>query len=187
METLTLEHASNYLPHKLKVLHTEFEMEGCYTQVVTLSTAGEECLTFTDHKWGASDYHYEVESNPEIKFILRSMDLTKPIQVDGKEIIPIVELFNIGCGNNADIYGVSIKQFSGYIKISTSIEELRYLPKVNCFIYKSLGDEGEEWNPPFNQLALFKKLYEWKMDVYGLIDLGLAIDADTLPVNPYNT
>lgn len=33
--------------------------------------------------------------------------------------------------------------------------------------------------------TIVQKLFEWKFDVFGLIELGLAIDVNTLEVNPY--
>lgn len=179
MKKLTLENASNYLPYKLKVLHTEFEMEGSYTQVVTLSTAGEECLTFTDHRWGASDYHYEVESNPEIKFILRPTDLTKPIRLDGKEVIPIVELakkFHIPSEAAISHYDNIIDAGSYGIQVSC------YLDKDRHSYYSVFADKDLVHH---NESRVVKWLYANKFDVDGLIDAGLAIDVNTLETNPY--
>ena len=108
------------------------------------------------------------------KPILRKLDLTKLITVNGVEIIPIVEL----------------------AKISYP-DKIWYFERNNCysecglyfyFDYKNFYCMGIN-NPlsVYNQLQLFKWLYANKFDVEGLIDAGLAIDADTLETNPYNS
>lgn len=108
--------------------------------------------------------------------ILRKLDLTKPITVNGVEILPIVELAKIlkpklnfdlgdGCSAISDDY---------YYK-------LVFYNEVFDFINES--HEGIS----INQLPLFKWLYANLFDVDGLIDAGLAVDPDTLETNPYNS
>ncbi len=45
--------------------------------------------------------------------------------------------------------------------------------------------KGEIWDYKFLPYGLMERLFEWKFDVFGLIKSGLAIDVNTLEVNPY--
>lgn len=101
--------------------------------------------------------------------------LSKTITIEGKEIIPIVELAKIYNSETDWILGDGI-----------AIENTNIHPQKFSF-----QDGGfATWNyfqvdaVPY-QLQLFQKLYEWKIDLHGLIESGLAIDATTLTDNVY--
>lgn len=169
METLTLENICHYLPYGLKLWST--------LRNTPVDVVGFDKDSLLIQYLDRAKYHSMIGGfNP----ILRPMNLTKSIVVDGKEIIPIVELAKIAfpelqwflfAGNcRAKTEDSLVSVDFGYNKEAFAF----WCHRVRMITVK-------------NQLALFKKLYEWKMDADGLIGLGLAIDADTLPVNPYNS
>ncbi len=122
----------------------------------------------------------------EYKIILRPFsDLYKTIQHKGKEIIPIVELARINCPHldwkfdeNRDCaieYGESritfVFDFDGYFTMVAEYDKTAQMPN--------------QFMPVVNQCQLFDFLHELKIDYRGLIYAGLAVDANTLDVNPY--
>ena len=81
-------------------------------------------------------------------------DLTKHCEDLG--FVPIERL--------KDIFNCDVKDFD--------IDE-----RLNLYIYNRF----EFFNVSFSDLQeMFKKLYEWKFDIHGLIDNGLAIDINTI-------
>ncbi|MCL2596240.1 MAG: hypothetical protein FWD66_00965 [Paludibacter sp.] len=117
-------------------------------------------------------------SNPEkVKPILRPFsDLYKTITNNGSEpFIPIVELAKIAReGQNFSLendYAIENGEHSLNRKF-------KYDGKDNCFVFN-------EMFVAYNQYQLFDKLHEWKIDYRGLIGKGLAIDCNTLDINPY--
>lgn len=105
--------------------------------------------------------------------------LTKEITNGGRTFIPILELFEIVFGGCYDESNTLIKHVGNKIAISTSIEKLTYYVNEQCFISESMGEEGETWNPPFNQFQLFQKLAEWHINFIGIPE-ELYIDKSTL-------
>lgn len=126
------------------------------------------------------------------KPVLRKMDLTKSITAEGKEIIPIVELAKIAFPNiNFNKKKVSYKIGADELPICPdvwisiddeygNVHKLSFNEAFKCFKIDNQYDN-------YRQLKLFKWLYKHKFDIDGLIDAGLAIDADSLETNPYNT
>jgi len=133
------------------------------------------------------------------KPILRPMDLTKPITIDGKEVIPLQELALI-------VHGFGRREWKNRLK-SMSIKNIKHSNIEQSLSYNDVGagrkkfaynfgwkgfllsaDNGVSYPLHINdQLALFKWLYANKFDVDGLIEKGLAIDVNTLEINPYNS
>jgi len=108
--------------------------------------------------------------------ILRKLELTKIIKVKGVEIIPIVELAKIA-------FPLQNWELGVYVAVAEYIKDDIHFWYVNSV--KSFSNNFKIYTP--NQLQLFKWLYANLYDVDGLIDAGLAIDADTLEINPYNS
>ena len=111
--------------------------------------------------------------------VLRPLsDRYRPITHNGKEIVPIVELAKIAYPYiNCWIY-------DGYKKATAPIcYEFWYEKEFNYFCASIPYTNGIE--SPRNQYRLFDYLHELKIDYRGLIDVGLAIDCNTLDINPY--
>ncbi|MDR1346814.1 MAG: hypothetical protein LBJ63_00050 [Prevotellaceae bacterium] len=117
------------------------------------------------------------------KAVMRPLsDMYKTIIHNEIEIIPIVELAKIAfpnqlnyChlkGNYCDIFS-SDKKYS-YL--------FRYEEKESYFRLVYTGDFNDMYT---NQHQLFDYLKKLKIDYRGLIESGLAIDANTLETNPY--
>lgn len=91
-----------------------------------------------------------------IKPILHPLfDLTKEITVDGEKFKPFDSLYKL----------------SDYTEYLNSLEEQ--------------DNKYDLYTPSRWPYELFEKLLEWRFDVFGLIKSGLAIDVNTLKVNPY--
>lgn len=113
--------------------------------------------------------------------VLRPLsDLTKKVEVNGEKFVPIIEFFQLVDGGSYTEDRVTIKNEKGWFVISNSISQLSFNSIENYFDYKTFDFDGEDWQPSFNQLAIFNKLFEWHFDVYGLIENNLAIDINTL-------
>lgn len=172
---LELKHIVGYLPYGLKVIHTDFEPEGSFTQEAEIETISTECICFKS-KWSASDYYFD-DPDSEIKPILRPLsNLTKEIEVNGEKFVPIVELAKLTHIKEKHIFEISqsvkgecdgVKYSFGFYNGSFWMRRLR----------------GKKWvdNAVFSQDELFEKLDEWHFDwKYNLIKNGLAIDINTL-------
>lgn len=170
MEKLTLEHVSYYAPHNTKVKTGNV--------IKDLVFEPEYNITHTTVK--------NVVTGLGHKLILRAMDLTKPITVDGQEIIPIVELCKIASNvlefnedsvkYNEEQRQLEVTGKRGY-KLIFAFDE-----KDSSFILMSNSKSATV----SNQLALFQWLAKHKFDFMNLIPEKLAIDVNTLDVNPYN-
>lgn len=171
METLTLEHISPYLPYWLKAL--KMSAENPY--IVNISGAtkednGKEYLFYSEPK-NKEFGNYEIIY---FKPYLRPMDLTKPIQVDGKEVIPIVELAKL-----FDPFHEWIIK-DGYCVSSQG----SFYSWDKDFVFKD--HHTKEVLVCTRQIILLKWLYANKFDLEGLIEKGLAINVNDLKENPYN-
>jgi len=110
------------------------------------------------------------------KIILRPLsDLYKIITHNGKEIVPIVELAKI-----------CTKLNNGW-KLDSKYNNCARNQRTGLLF--SYNEEGFATLPTqyqiFNQYQLFDYLHELKIDYRGLVDAGLAIDVNTLDINPY--
>lgn len=125
---------------------------------------------------------YQIENiadNSECKgVILRPLsDLCKTITLNGKEIIPIVEL--------AKIHNKTLKWKLDQQKATSSREEFCYIECERAFMSfygifnRTVGSIVK------NQYQLFDYLHELKIDYRGLIDDGLAVSVYDLENNPY--
>ena len=127
---------------------------------------------------GVSYYKNEttLSFDNELKPILRPLsDLYRTITHNGVEVTPIVEL---ACMSKPYIYW----EYSGsYYACDDKKYVFLYSEEHRCFIFQ----KGNDANVVPNQYQLFDYLHELKVDYRRLIDAGLAIDVNTLDVNPY--
>jgi len=191
---ITLENIAPYMPYGLKF---KSEMDKPFDEhgINPIHTCNGIIELFGDFCLNAKELNdaYAVQS---CKPILRPMDLTKPITIDGKEVIPIVELAKIGWDEKLSAYKIHPERASLITNWKSLIyPDARYI-SFNCKTWENnnfyLGVLDSEINEihylsPRNQNKLFKWLYTNFFDVDGLIEKGLAIDVSTLEINLYNS
>jgi len=97
----------------------------------------------------------------EIKPILRPLsDLIKEININGETMAPC-DYFEYGDENQDEIF-------------RNASRDLETIGKYNL-----------HHDIQFQPNGVIEKLFEWKFDIFGLIDHNLAIDVNTLQENPY--
>jgi hypothetical protein len=169
---LELKDICGYLPYKLKVLYEHSDT--ATVEVINIKGGVQLC-----EKGDWRKYHILKEIE-KCKPILRPLsDLYKTITHNGKEIVPLLELakmafpkfhFEMGkalCFTEDTHYGI-----------------LQFYYSDGSFL-ANLVDRSSRYARIDNQHQLFDYLHELKIDYRGLIDSGLAIDANTLETNPY--
>jgi hypothetical protein len=160
METLTLEHLSVYLPYGLKVTKSDWG----------------KCLkvNIDDGILNQVGINYVIKTNAKpILYPLSS--LTETIWYEGKEINPIefikdwynekhVEIDDLEyyCLNDKYVLGSEFGLFGA--------------------IHEREQTEAEIISMPYQAYQL---LFKMKIDVFSLIEKGLAVDVNTLETNPY--
>lgn len=189
-ETLKLEDIQGYLSHGLKVMFSDHvPAEPDY-----ITDYIEEVIGYdTDKFEGIVEHILKTEQGEpylhECKPILRPMDLTKPILIQGEEVISIVELAKI----SDEDFTMDYIEFrtKGYVT-GCRYENMEGVEVV--FNYSSetksfnhFTQEYKEQYQVYDQLGLFKWLYAHHFDVENLIGRGLAVDVNTLETNPYDT
>jgi hypothetical protein len=135
------------------------------------------------------DNYYQNDFIP----ILRPLsDLYKTITHNREEIIPIVELAKIAEPNY--VWKINKKMaireiihekwtdkvYFGYTGLHRYFKSTK---RDGRYFYSMYQDDNMEYIP--DQIPLFDYLHELKIDYRGLIESGLAIDANTLETNPY--
>lgn len=136
-----------------------------------------------------TDYYPDADDNEfNIKLILRKMDLQKSIIVDGEELIPIVELAKLAFPEDGDVWIIPKHPKNCVINTNNSDYWFEYDNGFQAGESEDFTDRGILVpRRILNQLCLLKWLFKHKFDVFGHIEKGLAIDVDTLQVNPYNS
>jgi hypothetical protein len=172
MKTLEQKDIAGYLPHELHCLNCDDMIEMIdFCNVGNLMRGIELQDEAEDDEWVASQQY---------KLILRPFpDLYKTITHNGKKIIPIVECAKIVLPtlewdiNSYNIVGT---------KLVNRHSDIWFAYDSDGFFFSALG---YQMNACTNQYKLFDFLHELKIDYRGLIDASLAIDANTLEINPY--
>jgi hypothetical protein len=168
MRTLELKDICGYLPHELKIICTDKTRHGdldYYGRIYTLTPI---------LVGGTLRDAYSLP-------ILRPVsDMYKPIIHNGKEQIPIIECAKMARPN---LYWLITQYNTAEAKLNNGSDYAIF--QFNEFT-KNFGlfYDNEIGIIP-NQYQLFDYLHELKIDYRGLIDAGLAIDANTLEINPY--
>lgn len=202
---LELKHLASYLPYKLYILikddifieYNEFLEEEQYVEKgiyklkgITEGTSYLEegiFLSSTDKKNG--DSFVEIKYIKPILFPLSS--LTKEITIDGEKFIPI-EVIMKSIGINGEItiddepcfgwdesYGDDAQGYA----VCFNTEKLFFGVCYWEDIYEGIFTDKMLYELPFEHKQ-FQKLLEWKFDVFGLIEAGLA-EPVTEEFNPY--
>ncbi len=164
---LTKEHIVGYFPYELKI-YSLYDGEEYYEETIT-ELREKEVLTSL-----RNGYYYK-----NIKPILHPLsDLTKPMVHNGEKFVPIVKIY--------DCY----EKDGGYKVINLSETKEKYLVTFKWKEWIKTGDPEVEIRRIFKDIKdnpywIVQKLIEWKFDVFGLIEKGLAINVNTLKDNPY--
>jgi hypothetical protein len=177
MKTLTLEHLSAYLPYHSMVQWTRPDDKAVLFSPLTVA-----------------DYYFYIHRNKGKIILYPLSSLTETIWFEGKEICPIVELLSISNNKKINITQILCetkkyddKEFCTIEYVENggepSIKSFSYDAELSRFIHRN-ETEGRPYATAY-QLQLFKKLFEWKIDIFGLIEKGLAVDVNTLETNPY--
>lgn len=158
METyLELKHLAGYLPYDLKGQYLD-----CFGEVET-RWKGKKIETFSCNLWGFTGI---MET---FKPILHPLsDLTKEIEINGEKFVPIQKLedkYFEHFGNHQHRYA---EIFADLLIIANPPTETlkKYLIDIM---------------PKF----ILEELYEWHFDIHNLNENGLAIDVNSLEINPY--
>ena len=174
---LELKDIAGYLPHGLKI---DLAQKSEYLGIKTVTGANVDKNTINKFRDGITVWCYGSGYNEKVfqfKPILRPLsDLSRTITYNGKEIVPIVELAKIVC-LDIDEYKIEIYPQ----RLSTPNYLFGFNRNSFYILVRKTG------NNIFyeNQYQLFDYLHELKIDYRGLIDAGLAVDVNTLEVNPY--
>jgi hypothetical protein len=163
MRTLELKDICGYLPHGL---------------IVYKKNTGEIFPVF-GIEINRREYHsYDWWNMDNFKPILRPLsDLYRTITHNGKEIIPIIECAKIALPDFEFIPAGELCYWQ-----SKHRGLIQFYMERGAFTVNFVDDLGYIM---VNQIPLFDYLNELKIDYRGLVEAGLAIDANTLDINPY--
>lgn len=159
---LEIKHLAPYLPY------------GVWMQIIDYPFKGTNSRRLLELDCG-HDFHLHLKQG-NVRLELRPLsDLSKEIEVNGERFIPIMVMFG-GADYAKYDYNINIidKPILGkYIQISV----------------KDLGDPCISFglkNINNNMLNLdnWELLFKWHFDVFNLIENGLAVDVNTLNLNP---
>ena len=177
---LEIKHLASYLPYGLKGFCTD-DLQG--VEIMNgLQKISDSCIEVISDKEPMDLVYFK-----PILFPLSS--LTKEITINDERFVPIKNLFELHhCGMRLE---ERLKCFSfNKNKIEYDDFNCAITDGVYMFGYSNYGgfqaidtDEYKNYTV-INQLELLMKLFEWKFDVFELIEAGLA-EPVTEDFNPY--
>jgi hypothetical protein len=166
MRTLELKDICGYLPYSLYGLYKTKEYK-----YISLSNRKTECFAGIERIINNCAYN-NICAIETIKPILRPLsELYRKITHNGEEIIPIVEC--------AKIYKPHLRWEQNKETASSKFYKFGYDYELGFYCFFG---ETHQINNPYQ---LFDYLHELKIDYRNLIDAGLAVNANTLDINPY--
>lgn len=187
MEKLELKHLAPYLAYELKccLMGAKDEKENPLSFLV--EGGSKEFVEVWSKKTITDQWTYE-----DVFPILRPLsDLTQLIEINGKNIIPFLELYKISIDEDVEEYKIVTSSnhpeiYTAGIRVLDSTGEYKILSfsisngfaTQNCGYKDVIEDRVVELT--MNQSQLWEKLLEWHFDVFSLIEKGLAIDINTL-------
>ena len=178
---LELKHLASYLPYGLNI--KDVKHGSVFEALHFITTPPQDFSLFK----GNLDQLINDKYLKPVLFPLSS--LTKEITVNGETFVPIKKLFELHhCGIRLD---ERLRCFSlNKNKIKYDDFNCAITDGVNMFGYSNYGgfqaidtDECRDYTV-INQLELSTKLFEWKIDIFQLIDKNLA-EQVTEDFNPY--
>ena len=177
---LEIKHLTSYLPYELKGFCTD-DLQG--VEIMNgLQKISDSCIEVISDKEPMDLVYFK-----PILFPLSS--LTKEITINGESFVPVKNLFELHhCGMRLE---ERLKCFSfNKNKIEYDDFNCAITDGVYMFGYSNYGgfqaidtDEYKNYTV-INQLELLMKLFEWKFDVFELIEACLA-EPVTEDFNPY--
>lgn len=172
---LEIKHLAPYLPNQPFIY---FGALAGYEMIYpVLGYQPHKILTYEDGNRGNRIW-VDLEQFQYHRLVLHPLSsLTKPITHKGDTFVPMHRLKNGGTDLNQFRY----MEWKGYGAIDNEEHETTFDPITMSF-YQFYRGESRMCT---NQYEKFEKLFEWHFDVFGLIESGLAIDANTLTENPY--
>ena len=171
---LILSDIARYLPYGLHVCAREY-----YDAYPTYGTVNKVEIYYDEENTCIGERGKFCILLDSITPVLRPLsDLYRTIRHNGEEIVPIVELAKMAYPH------IDCWRYDGYKKATSSICcEFFYMDESNRFGASIPSTNGIE-SPP-NQYRLFDYMNSIFIDYHGLIDVGRAIDVNTLESNPY--
>ena len=175
---LELKEIAVYFPYKLKIICSITKAHTLFGYYKTFNQQWEEWAVVNnpDEKSQTSDILFD-----DITPILRPLsDLYLQITHNRKEIVPLIECAKIVHPLNNWIIEQDDDCNDNYSCFCGCFEFLFNHRSMSFLMWN-----GDDYIPVGKQYQLFDYLHELKIDYRGLIDVGLAIDANTLENNPY--
>lgn len=171
MEKLTIQHIAPYLPYGLQVDASYYDEEKPQNVIGYHDTFGVIC---SDGLISGGSHGKLIQSEYAIEYVKPILYpiscLTKTIQHEGSEFIPLIELAKIAY--NSDWF-----YKEGSYNVVTSAETHGFDWNEDHFEMYSQISGG--YLPVKNQYQLFQKLAEWHINFVGIPE-GLYIDKNTL-------
>jgi hypothetical protein len=172
-----------YLPYKIIMHAGKIEKTELNYPVLGIDT--DNILTYINGEDGETIY-LNIEQY-HLKPILRPLsDLYKAITHNGKEIVPLVELAKISYpGHSEYIFQRTLDDC--YQVVIRHGGEKAWKDDILFFFIggESASVFSSKDAPARRGYQLFDYLHELKIDYRGLILKGLAVDVNTLDINPY--
>lgn len=167
---LELKHIVGYLPYGLKINLTRKFFERNNVDLIR-STFAYNNIT-KEYYIMRNSVTYGLEHI--IPLLLPLSSLTKEIEHNGEKFVPIIKLYAISNGLNwAKEVSLGNTNTEWWCYHKNNINTVFGYNIDNGFYHRGLL---EELVIVRNQLELWQKLYEWHFDIFGLIELGLALD-----------
>lgn len=179
MEELEFNHIAPYLPDGLKY---QMQIDNSGT-LVTITVDINSLDIHVKRMIGGAKMLYGLA-----KPIYHPLsDLTKEIKHNGEKFVPIVKIAEMAFSpiSKTIITNYSLGQNNNNVFIEFTQNDMdlvcNYSKKWNHFELK----KENKYLLILGQYELYQKLFEWKFDVFNLIEKGLAIDVNILSKNIY--
>lgn len=170
---LEIKHLAPYLPYGLKIYSGEL------TNPTLIGIVEDYCL-LSEYEYMTKNSHKtftKPKTKQTLKFckpLLRPLsDLTKEIEHNGEKFVPIVYLCEKYCNRKC----VTKEMGENLLKATNGGAGLWFLYYDKDMMTFSLEDHFMNiTNHSIAQYKMFEMLLKWHIDIFGLIDAGLATE-----------
>lgn len=167
MRDLQIADIASYVPHRLYCLTSRHQIKygerhKLLVNGISLDDDGSLNIEFLHD----DDLWYSNWMNKVFPLLRPLSDLTKTIKVNGEEFVPLVELAKIALPTEYELGDFWV--LNGYVG--------SYGGLTFGYTHEGFYISDRSFHEQCNQLVLFKKLYEWHFDIYGLIEKGLSLN-----------